>query len=194
MPVGAELGGTESERDQEVGARVHDGRHDQGVELDVTAVGEPDPGEVVVAGQHLGHDAGHDADPPLRKHIALLGRGGCAVGQHGDVRAEQPEHHRLVHRHRCGGQHAHALVAHLVAVAEAAVHDVLAPPFGQAGHVGELVATAGGGDDAVRGHRPVLELQGERPGAAGGRADGAGDDVAAETGHLAATDAVQLRR
>ena len=82
------------------------------------------------------------------------------------------------------------LVADLVAVAVRAVQQVAAPPFGDAGDVGDLVAQAGGDQDSTGARtRPSASVTSNRGPSAGGVSrgevgDGAGDELAAVAGDL----------
>ena len=91
-------------------------------------------------------------------------------------------------------EHADALVAHFVAVAEGAVHNVFAPPRGKAGHLGQFVSAAGGHDDPAGADHLVVELHRERAGAAVNRRHGAGDQPAAVAFDLDPPEPVQLGR
>ena len=56
-------------------------------------------------------------------------------------------------------EHAEGLVADLVAVAVRAVQQVAAPPLADSGDVGEVVAQAGGDQDATGSQRPAVVEQ-----------------------------------
>jgi hypothetical protein len=84
------------------------------------------------------------------------------VLQQRDPGAELTERQRLVGGQRPGGEHPDAPVADLPAVAVRAVQHVDAPPVGQAGNVGQLVACPGGEQHAAGRGGPGADLDAEQ--------------------------------
>ena len=65
-----------------------------------------------------------------------------------DVVGPLPDEQGVLDGRGVGAEHPERLIAHLPAVAVGAVEEVLAPPFPDAGDVGEVVAHAGGDQHA----------------------------------------------
>jgi phytoene dehydrogenase-like protein len=93
VPVQAHLTGQHAERCQQLGAGPADRRHDERVQLDAAAVGEPNTGQPAGGGVDLGHDSGGYGDAQGCELFLLLGcRWRPGVLQQGDLGAELAKH------------------------------------------------------------------------------------------------------
>ena len=143
------LGRGESEQPGHLGAGPGDRRHEQRVERDDGAVGEPHAAQRVVGDLERRHRPGHHLDAA---GVQLVG--GVALGDEGVVEQEhdvvgQLAHQTdVVHGQRARGQDSHASVPDLPPVAVRAVQHVAPPALAHARDVGQVV------DDAGREHHP----------------------------------------
>jgi hypothetical protein len=189
----------EAERFEQFGAGLHPRRDHDGVQGQVTAAGQHDPGEAASVGFDLFDLAFRDGDPEGLQQGPLLGvRRRTGVPQQRHVRAELLEQQGLVDGGRPGGQDSYPLVPDLPAVTVRAVQHVDPPPGGQPGHVGQHVAQAGGGQQPPGGHRARAglgaDLDAEPLAVPAQSGDPAGLDLAAVPPHLGAPGREELGR
>jgi hypothetical protein len=170
-------------------------RHDDRVALEHRPVGSPQPDQPVAVGDHRGRRAVLEAHPDRLQPLDVVGRQLDAVHHHDhDVVRELPEQQRVVRGHRRGRQHRDRPVAHLPPVAVGAVQHVLAPPLGQACHVGQLVADATGDQHPPGPEPPSAGRRDEEVvGTARQSGDPVGEHLHAVRRHLRATVHEQLQ-
>jgi hypothetical protein len=188
------LAGLDPQIGKEAGPCRHSGRHGEGLPGDDTAVGQPDPGNVIVGDHHGGDLAVDDADVPRRQPRRGRVVQGRSPPEVDDVIAELAEQQGLVHRRGPARQHANGLVPHLPAVAVRAVDHVPSPPLAQPGDVGQVVdEPAGHQQPPGLDHAPVS--QGDREPRVKPPADGddlTGHHVPAVRAHLGSSPPEQL--
>ena len=125
------------------------GRDHDGLAREHRAGGQPQPDQRVASARTSGGvPSATDADGAQPLESSSGGSAPSCTTDH--VVGQLAEQQRLVRGHRRGREDDDGLVAHLPAVAVGAVQDVAAPPLGQAGHVGQLVADPGGDEHAAR--------------------------------------------
>ena len=188
--------GSQPQRLEELGAGTEAGADHDRVGGEDRAPLQLDPGQATVGTGDEARDPGlHDVHAGTPQAVELVGvDAGGVVDHHGQPVGELAEERRGVQAHGVGDDLDHPGVAHLVAVAERAVHHVAAPVLPHALDVGQLVDESAG-DHHPPGHHRGPAGQGGPERAPLGAFDGdhpSGEHLRPVAAHLLPTSRHQL--